>query len=138
MVIGRAQRANSKINFWGEIVSRYLPVRKSIFEPKKPHYRRLSSRLHEICGLKRRPLPHKKRQLIEHPGQIFASTKTYGRGQVDGPGCVQGWVAGSGLGPGRTGERCGGVPLSGSRLGVEGAGVVSGVVGATGAAGAAS
>jgi hypothetical protein len=29
-----------KIDFWGGIVSKYIPVRKSIFEPKKRGYRR--------------------------------------------------------------------------------------------------
>jgi hypothetical protein len=29
-----------KIDFWGGFVSRYIPVRKSIFEPKKHRYRR--------------------------------------------------------------------------------------------------
>ena len=58
----------------------------------------------------------------------------YGAGQVDGPGCVHGRVAGSGERPGLTGGRCGGESSPGSRSGFVGAGVVSGFVGAAGAA----
>jgi hypothetical protein len=40
MVIFRAQRANSKIDFWGGMYFDTIPVGKSIFEPKKRRYRR--------------------------------------------------------------------------------------------------
>jgi hypothetical protein len=51
MVIFRARRANSKIDFWGGMYSDTIPVRNRFFNRKSAIIGDRSSRLHEISGL---------------------------------------------------------------------------------------